>query len=156
MIYIEFCIRKSILIFLGVSHFWGTGPPKSQLLAAPTPNAYKVLSPSEEFSKKPTYVCSSASELQSQHKTWLLMSIAAVPLPENRKKTAVLPVLVPFSAIWLEHHSYQYEVSFRPSSIKPRHRTEIIREGFAFFAYRSRYRGFSRGFWEQSQKTASF
>ena len=39
MIYIEFCIRKSILKFLGVSYFLGEGPPKSLLLAGPTPNA---------------------------------------------------------------------------------------------------------------------
>ena len=37
MIYSEFCIQKSILIFLGASYFWVAGPPKSRLVAGPTP-----------------------------------------------------------------------------------------------------------------------
>ena len=56
----------------------GSGPPKSQLFAGPTRTPIKratVLDPSEEFQKKLTYYCSSASGKQSQPKKLHLISI---------------------------------------------------------------------------------
>ena len=39
LIYIKFCIPKSILKLFGVYYFWGAGPSKPGLLAGSTPNA---------------------------------------------------------------------------------------------------------------------
>ena len=84
MIYIEFFVRMIVLNFWGYL-FWVTGPPKSRILAGSAPNA-EVLGPSEEFSKRFTYICSSASGLQSQPKKWRFIQISAVPHPKYQKR----------------------------------------------------------------------
>ena len=84
----ELCTRKNVLNFLGVSYFWGACPPKSQLLAGLTPNAYKEghsTQPVGGISKKLTYYCSSAVGLQSQRKKLHLIPMPAVPHPKNKQ-----------------------------------------------------------------------
>ena len=110
-----------------------------------------VLDLSEEFQKKPTYVCSSASGLQSQRKKAQLIPIPAVPRPKNQKKCRFSRIRHRFQPNGCGTAVFQDELRFCWLIPQSRCRTENVRGDFENFTYGLRYRDVSAGLLGQNQ-----
>ena len=134
MIYIEFCIRTSILKNLGVSYFWGASPPKSRLLAG--------LTDPERLERGPQH-SARRRNFKKTLRTIVVLRWGYTPrekkcsssqyprCPDQKtKKVPFLPVSAPFSAKWVGHHGFQDELHFRRLILQSHRRTENLRGDF--------------------------
>ena len=129
--------------------------PKSRLLVSPAPNARAtVLGPSEEFSKKPMYVCSSAMATISTQFTTSHSNTCGAP-PKKPKEVPFLTVSALFSTKWLGHRGFQRETWWNQLILQSRRRTENVPEDFWLFVYGLRYRGVSASVSGQNQTNLS-
>ena len=135
MIYIEFCIQKSISTFLGVSYFWVSCPPKSQLLAGSTPNAWK-----EGHSTRPVGRIFKKSHLR----LYIVLRLGYNPSRRNyasfqyprcpNQKTKKSAVFAHFGTVFnqmVEASRFsRWDVIPSTFILQPRRRTEKLREDF--------------------------
>ena len=95
MIYIEFCIQKSILKLFGDVFFLGGRPSKIPTFSESDPEHLErgpqYSARRRNFQEKPTCVCSSAIGLQSHHVWSRLIPPLAVPHPKKTKKCHFCP-----------------------------------------------------------------
>ena len=113
MIYMEFCIRKGLILWGEETNFRGKAKKNSSYVAAGLRmpgNRATVINPLEEFSKTLMYYYTSASGLRSLREKPCLLPIPWVPHVKNQKHGRVCPNWSDFSISVAGHLQFWPEV----------------------------------------------